>query len=366
MLVYINGRFLTQPITGVQRFALELVKALEAYLTENASLQQEYKFICLAPSKCQEQSLPHWKNIAIERPGILNGNLWEQIELPFFARKGLLLSFCNIGPVLHFNQIVIFHDASVFAVPGAYSLPFKIKYRFIMGILARTARQVITVSQFSRLELAKYLRIGSEKISLIPEGCEHILQFDPDYSIIKKNALDQKPFILIIGSASPHKNVAGVVRAIRNFPGLEITLVIAGGEYSRVFKPVEGTESEHIIRLGYVNDSQLRALYENALCLLFPSFYEGFGLPPLEAMSCGCPVISSNKACLPEIYRDAALYFDPTSAEEIQKSITEFLANPALREQSREKGFTLVKQYTWKVAVKSLLDTITSSQGRLE
>jgi glycosyltransferase involved in cell wall biosynthesis len=363
MLVYINGRFLTQPVTGVQRFALELLHALDEYLTEHASLRQEYKFICLVPANCQDESLPHWKNIAIERPGNLNGNLWEQIELPLFARKGLLLSLCNTGPVLHFNQIVVFHDASVFAVPQAYTIPFVIKYRLIMGILARTARQILTVSQFSRLELAKYLRIGSEKISLIPEGCEHILQLDPDYSIIEKYGLEQKPFILILGSASLHKNVAGVVKAIRRFPGVEISLVVAGGEYSRVFKPVEGIEAEHIIRLGYVNDSELRALYEHALCLVFPSFYEGFGLPPLEAMSCGCLVISSNQACLPEIYRDAALYFDPTSEEEIQKSIKEVMANPALRELFREKGFSLVKQYTWKVAVESLLNTILNPHG---
>jgi glycosyltransferase involved in cell wall biosynthesis len=366
MLVYINGRFLTQPVTGVQRFALELLRALDDYLTEHAGLRQEYKFICLVPSNCRDEPLAGWKNVVMEPPGHLNGNLWEQIECPFLARKGLLLSFCNTGPVLHFNQIVIFHDASVFAVPEAYTIPFIIKYRLIMGILARTARQIITVSQFSRTELAKYLRIGREKIALIPEGCEHILQSDPDYSIIVKNAFDQRPFFLVIGSASRHKNVDGVVRAIQKFHRDDLSLVVAGGEYSRVFKPVVGTEAEHIIRVGYVNDSELRALYEKALCLIFPSLYEGFGLPPLEAMACGCPVLSSNKGSLPETYREAASYFDPTSEEEIYQSIKEFLENPALRERSREKGFSLVLQYTWKVAVKSLLNIINKAEGKLE
>jgi glycosyltransferase involved in cell wall biosynthesis len=358
VLIYINGRFLTQPVTGVQRFALELLHALDDHLTGQPSLLEEFHFICLVPSKSRDKSFPNWKNIEIERSGQLNGNLWEQIELPFIARRGLLLNLCNIGPVLHFNQIVIFHDASVFAVPEAYTIPFKIKYRVIMWILARVARQIITVSKFSRTELAKYLKIDSKKILLIPEGCEHILQFAPDYSILEKNGLSQKPFILAIGSASPHKNINAVVRVIQKFHRDEINLVIAGGEYGRVFKPVEETEAKHIIRLGYVNDPELRALYENALCLIFPSIYEGFGLPPLEAMACGCPVLSSNQAALPEIYGDAALYFDPNSEEKIYQTIKEFMENATLQKKYKDEGSSLVKQYTWKNAVKFLLEDI--------
>ena len=286
------------------------------------------------------------------------GNLWEQIELPFFARKGLLVSLCNIGPVLHFNQIVIFHDASVFAVPEAYTFPFKVKYRSIMWVLARTARQIITVSEFSRMELAKYLKINSNNFLLIPEGCEHILKFTPDHSIMERNGLSQKPFILVIGSASPHKNINAVIRVIQKLNENVIDLVIAGGDYAKVFKPVEETETKHIIRLGYVNDSELRALYEHALFLIFPSLYEGFGLPPLEAMACGCPVLSSNRASLPEIYSQAALYFDPTSQEDIYNKIKEFMESSTLREYHRKMGFSLVKQYTWNSAAKLLLKAI--------
>jgi glycosyltransferase involved in cell wall biosynthesis len=357
-LIYFNGRFLTQPVTGVQRFALEVLNSLDNYLTEYASFFQGYHFICLVPSESQEKSFPHWKNILIKRSGRLNGNLWEQIELPIIARRGLLISLCNIGSVFHFQQIVTFHDASVFAVPWAYKIAFILKYRFVMWILARTARQVFTVSQFSKTELAKYLGTSIERISIIPEGCEHILQASPDRSIITKHNLSQKPFILTIGSLSPHKNINNVIEAIKNYHTDEINLVIVGGEFGKVFKQVEAQETKQIIRLGYVTDSELRALYENALCLIFPSLYEGFGLPPLEAMSCGCPVLSSNMGSFPEIYRDAALYFDPTNLDEIRKTIQVFMGNAALQKHYRCKGFSLVKQYTWKQAGKALLERI--------
>ena len=356
--VFINGRFLTQPVTGVQRFAFEILDSLDNYLSEQPGLSQQYKFTCFVPARNGKDTLPDWKNILIKQSGISHGNIWEQIELPYSARKGLLLSLCNIGPLLHFHQIVIFHDASVFAVPDVYTLAFKIKYRIIMWILARTARKVITVSQFSRKELAKYLKIGIDDISLISEGCEHILKSIPDYSTIGKNNLGKKPFILTIGSSSPHKNVKRVIQAIAQFHGDEINLVIAGGKYSKVFKQVEGPENEHVVRLGYVTDSELRALYEKAFCFIFPSLYEGFGLPPLEAMACGCPVLSSDKASSPEIYRDAVLYFDPTSEEGIFRTIKEFMEQTALHDDYQKRGLLLAESYTWKSAAESLFEII--------
>jgi glycosyltransferase involved in cell wall biosynthesis len=184
------------------------------------------------------------------------------------------------------------------------------------------------------------------------------LKAAPDHSIINKHNLSQKPFILTIGSSSQHKNINKVIAAINNFHEDEINLVIAGGEYGKVFKQVKAAEAKQIIRMGYVTDSELRALYENALCLIFPSLYEGLGLPPLEAMSCGCPVLSSNKVSLTEIYRNAALYFDPTNEEEILKSIQVFMEHANLQKYYREKGFSLAKQYTWEYAAKTLLDMI--------
>jgi len=360
--IFINGRFLTQPVTGVQRFAAELLKALDQAIENNATSPQHNRFICLIPQETKDKNLPGWRNIQVQKCGRLSGNLWEQFELPFFARRGLLLSLCNIGPVLHFNQVVIFHDASVFAVPQAYSLGFKIKYRLVMWVLARTARQVLTDSQFSREELAHYLKIKKDKIIVNPGGCEHILNIEPDSSILSDKRIAQKTFLLAVGSSSPHKNLSIIEKAIENYPENSIYLVIAGGTFSKVFNAVDTVETQRIVRLGYVTDAQLRALYSRAVGFVFPSLYEGFGLPPLEAMACGCPVICSNRASLPEVCGDAALYFDPLNVDEINHSISRFLENSPLRDELREKGFERAKLFTWKKAAESILVVYSASK----
>lgn len=366
MVIYVNGRFLTQPRTGVQRFALEILNSHDKAASESPGKVPNIQFICLVPPNTQDDLLPKWQTIKIKRAGRLTGNLWEQMELPFLARRGLLLSLCNIGPLMHFDQVVIFHDASVFAVPQAYSLPFKIKYRVIMWVLARTARQVLTDSQFSQGELAHYLRINKEKIEVMPGGCDHILAIEPDESILADHRLAQTPFLLAVGSSSPHKNLAIVVKAIEKSPDYSYNLVIAGGTYSKVFNAVESIESERIIRLGYVTDAQLRALYSQAVGFIFPSIYEGFGLPPLEAMACGCPVLSSNRASLPEVCGNAALYFDPMDVKGIGRQITQFMNDSTLRDSLKEKGFVRAKQYTWEKAAIMLFNTIIKQHHPLE
>lgn len=360
--IYINGRFITQPITGVQRSALEILKSLDDLLTHNDSLKQRYIFICLVPHDVHKNEIPNWQNIDLQIVGKLTGNLWEQIELPFFAQKGLLLCLCNIGPVFHFNQLVVFHDASVFAVPEAYSFPFLMKYRFIMWVLARTSRKIITDSIFSKNELVKYLKINKEKISVIPLGSEHIFNSTPDYSIMNNKLLKKNTYLLTVGSSSPHKNVTSLVTAFYQLSNKEIYLVIAGGKYSKVFKEVEESETDRIIRLGFVTDGELRALYENALCFIFPSYYEGFGFPPLEAMSCGCPVISSNSASLPEACGDAALYFNPNNINELSQQISQVLENENLRKEYIAKGLKQVEHFTWEKTVQNLISIIDSCQ----
>ena len=177
-------------------------------------------------------------------------------------------------------------------------------------------------------------------------------------SILADQRLVQTPFLLAVGSSSPHKNLAIVVKAIEKSPDNSYNLVIAGGTFSKVFNAVESVESERIIRLGYVTDAQLRALYSQAVGFIFPSIYEGFGLPPLEAMACGCPVICSNKASLPEVCGDAALYFDPLNILDIEQRLNRFMTESTLRDLLREKGFARAKQYTWEKSAIMLLNTI--------
>jgi Glycosyltransferase len=356
--IFINGRFLTQPTTGVQRFALELLTALDSILERSPESLRGAQLVCLIPRKGSLIVQTEWKHIQIQQCGQLRGNLWEQIELPFFAYRGLLLDLCNIGPLFHRNQIVVIHDASVFAVPDAYSLTFKAKYRLIMNVLGRTAKRIVTVSGFSKSELVRYLHIRAERISVIPEGCEHILRAQPDDAILEKRNLSDRAYLLAVGSLSPHKNIKSVISAIERSLEISSPLIIAGGSFAKVFKEARIADSQKIVLLGYVTDAELRALYKHAAGFIFPSVYEGFGLPPLEAMVCGCPVICSDRASMPEICGDAALYFDPIDEDEIVSQIQRVLVSPSLQAELRQKGRIRVAQFSWEKAARVMIDLL--------
>lgn len=352
--IFINGRFLTQAQTGVQRFAFELLSALDKLIEED---NLDLSITCLVPPKEVEEALPDWRYIHLRECGSLHGNFWEQIDLPIYARTGILISLCNRGPLFHRRHYVVIHDASIFSVPEAYSFLFRLTYRVSYYILARTARKIITVSNFSKDEISRCLQLSKKEIAVISEGCEHILRISRDDTILDTIIQTHRPFFLSVGSNSRHKNLEILIQALK---GLSINneipqLVIVGGDFSKVFVGGEKVISENVKSLGFVTDEQLRSLYEHAIGFVFPSLYEGFGLPPLEAMICGCPVLCSNKASLPEICGEAALYFNPQSVEDIQSVLLRFLSSVDLREECRQSGFLHAQEYTWTRSARQLL-----------
>ena len=360
--IYINGRFLAQPKTGVQRFAEELLNELDRLI--EAPAYAELEFICLVPRMKSQGKLPEWKNILIEQHSIFAGNLWEQAVLPYLARAGLLVNLSNISPLFHHAQIAVIHDASIFTMPDAYSIPFRLKYKLVYFALARSALRLLTVSQFSQKELSHFLHIPAEKIGVLPEGSEHILRVEADTSILNKYHLDTEPYFLAVGSASRHKNINAVIAAIEKSDDSLPKLALAGGVFSKVFIDEGSVSTIKFIRLGYVSDAQLRALYEHALAFVFPSLYEGFGLPPLEAMRCGCPVMVSDRASLPEVCGEAAVYFDPTNIDEIASNLQGLAGSRELRMKLREKGLARARQFTWEKTARGLLGVLVQEVSK--
>jgi glycosyltransferase involved in cell wall biosynthesis len=238
------------------------------------------------------------------------------------------------------------HDAAVFAVPETYSLAFRTYCRTLMRRLGRVAARIITDSAFSRDELIRHLHVHDMAIRVVPLGGDHMNSIPPDTSVLAKHDLTRRPFVLAAGSISPNKNFRSIAEAAKLLNGLDFDVVIAGGA-CKVFNRSAGCLPNCVKQLGYMSDGELRALYEHAACFVFPSFYEGFGLPPLEAMACGCPVIVSNAASLPEVCGDAALYCDPHSPEDIADKITSLMSDDALRGKLRHAGFERAAMYTW-------------------
>lgn len=341
--IYINGRFLTQPASGVQRYATELVRALDRLLDSGELDADRFRFVLLAPRNAKSDL--KLRRIRTVKFGHLTGHLWEQFELPVMALNGLLLNLGNTAPAVKHNQIVTIHDAAVFASPATYSWQFRTTYRILLRWLGRTSK-IITVSDFSKSELSRYLRIPSEALSVIPEGKEHILEVPADEGILDKHGLREKPFVLAVSSLTPNKNFHSIVKAIEILGNADFDMAIAGGTssiYSQAVKPLP----DWVKHVGFVSDPELRALYEHAACFVYPSFYEGFGLPPLEAMTCGCPVIASNAASLPEVCGSAALYCDPHSPEDIAGKIRLLMDDDALQERLRQAGLKRATMYTW-------------------
>lgn len=354
--IVINARFLTQSITGVQRYAFELVKALDALIENGTIDKSKYSFVLLGPRDIERDF--NLKHIPLKRVGFLRGHLWEQFELPFYARNRFLIGLCNVGPMLKSSQTVTIHDAAVFGFPQAYSFAFRAWYKVLLTRLGKTASKILTDSQFSRQELTKYCKIGEDRLQVISLGKDHVFSVDPDRNILEEYHLTDRPFVLAVSSVSPNKNFHSIIQAIELLGDTDFSIVIAGGINQKVFSQSCAPLPDTVKYMGYVNDSQLRTLYEHAACFIFPSFYEGFGLPPLEAMTCGCPVIVSHAASLPEVCGDAALYCDPGNPADIADKIRLIMSDPQLRATMRQKGLERAERFTWEKCAAETFDVI--------
>ena len=356
MKVAINGRFLSQRVTGVQRHAGQLVRALDRRLQYEPGAGPRLDVTLFAPPDAVcDLDLAH---IRARRVGRLRGQAWEQLELPRHARGNLLLNLANTAPILFRHQIVTIHDASVFAVPDAYSPAFRHFYRWLQPHLAQQAERVLTDSEFSRAELVRWMGAAEERVTVVPCGHEHVLAVPADRTIFTRHRLGIRPYVLAVSSLARHKNLAAVLAAAHLLRDHGWDFVAAGPVNPRIFEPVPAGVAAPLSQLGYVTDAELRALYEGAACFVYPSRYEGFGLPPLEAMACGCPVIVSGSASLPEVCGDAALYVDPDDPEELAAAIRRVLCEDGLADQLRRRSREQVKRWTWEGAADKALVAI--------
>jgi glycosyltransferase involved in cell wall biosynthesis len=297
------------------------------------------------------------EHIPVVPIGRLGGHGWEQLEFPMYARGRLLLNLCNTAPLVG-QTVVTIHDASVFAVPEAYSLGFRAWYRTVLPIIGRRALWVVTDSRFSRGELSRRAGIPLEKMHVLPLGGEHILEAPSDPAILARIPVEPGRYILAVGSRSPHKNFGAVTGAVSRLGSEGLPLVVAGGINPRVFAGSRAKIEGAFHAAGYVTDGELRALYENATCFVYPSLYEGFGLPPLEAMVCGCPAVVAHAASLPEVCADAVLYCDPHDPEDIARKIRRLIEDPALGDELRRRGIERAGGFTWGRASEALIHII--------
>ena len=348
MRIYINGRFLTQRITGVQRYALEITKALDNLISKDTAFQK-HEYIVIAPKNVLYKV--KLKNMSFVQRGILKGHLWEQFELPVYSRDGFLMNFCNCAPLIKRNQTVTIHDAAVSAVPYAFSLAFRTWYKMMFMWLGRSLKQIFTVSEFSKKELHKYYGIPLNKIHVTYNGIDHIKNLEVDEGIIDREDLKEKKYVLAVSSMNPSKNFPLVLDVARLMPDVEF--IIAGGSNKKVFKSAGLDVPQNARLIGYVSDEELMALYRHASVFVYPSLYEGFGIPPLEAMMCGCPSIVSDIEVFHEVYGDSVEYCDCYSVTKWKQVIENVLTD---KKKYYMDICQCTKLYTWNNTAKLVLN----------
>jgi glycosyltransferase involved in cell wall biosynthesis len=345
----INGRFLTQQVTGVQRYGREILMALDRLASGGHPLARDLVLELVVPRSTEQ--LPRLDAVRARRLGPANGHLWEQAVLPF----GI--------PLCVFKHVVCIHDLNTRLVPDNFSPHFRALYRLLIPALGCTAEHITTVSGFSRAQLLRY-RVGSRnKTSVIGNGHEHALGWRPEHSP-KTRAVAGPDTIVVFGSGSPNKNVGLLVGMAQELAHANLRLAVAGASDMRVFAAGGELRSfDNVVCLGRLTDNEIAALLADSLCLAFPSFVEGFGLPPLEAMSLGCPVVVSDRSCLPEICGDAALYASPTDPNAWLEQFRRLRHDTAMRATLVERGLRRAALYSWSASAEAYLKVMARLDG---
>jgi glycosyltransferase involved in cell wall biosynthesis len=289
--------------------------------------------------------------------GTRRGHLWEQLDLPQYLRaqgSPLLLNLGNTAPLLYRNKLATLHDIAFERFPQNFSLAFRLAYQLATPRIIKSARKVLTVSHFSKSEICAVYGTPADKVVVIPNAVS--AAFQPQSA-----TPNTERYLLAVSSLNQQKNFHGLIDAFSLLNQDTHKLYIVGTLNSNFADPgllYKIESNPRITLLGRVSDSQLIELYSGADAFVYPSFYEGFGLPPLEAQACGCPVLVANSASLPEVCADAALYCSPHSPEDIAAQMSRLINEPELGRALRAKGYANTQRYSWNNSATHLLQVI--------
>ena len=347
----INGYFHCRRLTGIERYAFEITKRLDTLIKPG-----EISIIVPANAK----DIPNYNNISIIRYGkTIRHIFWQMLTLQFFLltnKQYIIVEFGNTALPLA-PGIVFLHDIYCEYFPKDFS---NIKEKIIRNynrwqyrLIAKKSKKIITVSNFTKEQIIKSLNINADKISIIYSSWEHFRHIIADYSILNEHpSLTKNNFYFSLGSLSKRKNIKWIIEYAHKNP--DIIFAISGVSLVTVkADELNNTIPKNIILLGYLSDSKVKALMENCKAFILPSYYEGFGLTPLEALSCGAKIIISTAASLPEIYGNTAHYIDPFDTDiDLNQLLQEPVDNPGIvlekysYDISANMVYELIKEYT--------------------
>lgn len=316
-----NGRFLTKKMTGQERFAFELISHLDKICEKGE--------FCVVTSELAN-NLPEWENIEIIQIGRMKREAWEQFNLGPYLRKHKLKSV-NLTSTYAFGhcEIVCIHDASLFEIGRMYMHSvygfFGTLWKMLLcRIAAKKAEKILTVSYYSKDKLNRLLHIPYDKIEVVSNAWQHYERVERDDSIFERipKSIEKGDYFFSMSSLSPQKNFIWIMEVAKRNPDLKF--VITGKVEGFTKLGFDDLKTPNIHFTGYLTDGEIKALMSECRAFIHPAIYEGFGIPPIEALSCGAEIIVSTATCLPEIYGKSAHYIDPYDYEvDLMKLLSE-------------------------------------------
>jgi glycosyltransferase involved in cell wall biosynthesis len=349
--LFLNGKFYAGATNGVHRVADRLIRELDRLASAGAP-PAGWDMRLLLPA------IPNWAPrfeavVPVPQRGG-HTQQWEQAVLPFAARHGVLASLANLAPALHPRKLTMVHDAQFRLSPDSYPAKLRWGYRLLIPRGARSSRTVVTVSDYARDSLATFGIADPARTRVIHNGADHILEAAADPALLARHGLVPGGYLLAFGSAARYKNLRVVCAAAHYSAGLPLVVI---GPSRAALEAAGLAPPPGAVFVGGVDDAGLRALYEGAHCLLYPSRTEGFGLPPVEAMLCGCPVVAAPAGAIPEVCHDAVLYAgldDPVGWAQAVGA----LASVDLRRAKIVAGRARSATFTWRAAGLKLADAL--------
>ena len=341
MKIIINGKFMSQTVTGVQRYAREILLELDKIVHSDMQI-----FLAV---NSDAKNVPEYKNIKVVRVGKLKGNLWEQISLPLYVikNKAKCASLCNMMPILT-PHIVVIHDISFKVNPHFFSKKFSLWYRFAFCLSIKRINQIITVSEFSKREIAKHYKIMYDKITVISNAWQHFQRIEFDENALSKYNLDKNNYYFAMSSMAPNKNFKWIAAAAENNP--DEIFAVSGSVNKKVFGDIFDFEIPNNLKfLGYVSDEEVKTLMRDCKAFLFPTFYEGFGIPPLEALSVGAKAVVSDASCMREIFGNSVNYVVPNNYDTDLNH---------LKKDTLEPAKNVLDKYSWSESAQKIFSVL--------
>lgn len=334
--IIVNGRFLIHRITGVERYARELLAELDQIIEPG---QVE---MAVPP---ETEDIPSYRNIKVVRTGKLHNRMWEHICFPAYVkrRKGISLNLCNVGP-LSDPGIVCIHDVKIKARPEDFSRKFLLWYNLLFSNESKRAMRIITDSEFSKKEIRRYYDVHPKRMVVIPGAWQHYQRVGYDEQALEHYSLKKGDYYFSVCSLEPNKNIRWIADAARQNP--DRIFAVAGSINKTVFSQGLGFECpDNLKLLGYVSDEEAKTLMRDCRAFLFPTYYEGFGIPPLEAISAGARhVVVSDTEIMHELFGDHVSYINPFRFEGIPENDCDGEAAQVLSKYSWKNSARLLKE----------------------